>query len=228
MYDHQHSCRQYQLRPNVPMYEHWTTHWHKRDANVHCLRWQRCALLQHTLVLCWCCVLSCRKTKRRSVHWEFIDGTRHRTLLHVLFIHSSNKFLPDYYDATFSAQHFLCSFLVRSHNFRHVFSILIFHTPFITSRFRFDSFSFSVCVLLLFGKLFGFQTLHKRITVDFANILFIAISSWLFFGSWSNSFWPYFVLKIQCVQKIYTKYSLSFSRWWMMVLGEKLQKKYIM
>lgn len=125
---------------------------------------------------------------------------------------------------------FVLGSFVRSHNFRHVFSILIFHTPFIyfTSRFRFDSFSFSVCVLLLFGKLFGFQTLHKRITVDFANILFIAISSWLFFGSRSNSFWPYFVLKIQCVQKIYTKYFLFFSRWWMMVLGEKLQKKYIM
>lgn len=84
----------------------------------------------HALMLCWCCVLSCRKTKRRSVHWEFIDGTRHRTLLHVLFIHSSNKFLPDYYDATFSAQHFLCSFLVRSWFVRSFtqFSPRLFHS----------------------------------------------------------------------------------------------------
>lgn len=149
MYDHQHSCRQYQLRPNVPMYEHWTTHWHKRDANVHCLRWQRCALLQHTLVLCWCCVLSCRKTKRRSVHWEFIDGTRHRTLLHVLFIHSSNKFLPDYYDATFSAQHFLCSFLVRSWFVRSFtqFSPRLFHSN-IPHSIHYFSFSFRFFLFL--------------------------------------------------------------------------------
>lgn len=214
------------------MYEHWTvnhTGWAGAVENERngckCTLCTVAALLHcviHVHVLC-ACIVSCRKTKRRSVHWEFIDGTRHRTLLHVLFIHSSNKFLPDYYDATFSVHHlrsFVRSLTIHAHNFRHVFAIQIFHTPFIycISRFRFDSF----CVAT--SKIIWVPDLSINVLLLIFPIYYLL--PFLVGCSFCSVAQIQFLLAILCSQNFRTQ-NIRFLLLLLlvvMVLGEKLKK----